>query len=79
MDFKIARKIARLTQQELAEQAGVTNSFISKIETGEHDIRLVSYVTVVRLAKALNIEPDELLMLSIPPTPQPIETPTPKR
>jgi transcriptional regulator with XRE-family HTH domain len=60
MDLRLARKIASLTQQELAERAGVTDSFISLIESGKRDIRSVGYETVVRIARALGVEPDEL-------------------
>jgi len=64
MDLRIARKIASLTQQQLAQRAGVTNSFISLIENGHRDIRTVGYETVVRLARALGVEPDELFPVS---------------
>ena len=60
MELKTARKLARLTQQELADLAGVDNSFISVIESGKRDIHAVGYATVVRLARALGVEPDEL-------------------
>ncbi len=60
MELRIARKIAGLTQQDLAKRAGVTDSFISLIESGKRDIRSVGYETVVRIARALNVEPDEL-------------------
>lgn len=64
MELKIARKIAGLTQQQLAKQAGVTNSFISLIEAGKRDLAEVNYSTVVRLAEALHLAPDELLRLT---------------
>lgn len=60
MELRTARKIAGLTQQELAERAGVTDSFISLLESGKREINTVSYETVVRLARALGVEPDEL-------------------
>ena len=60
MELRIARKIARLTQSELAERAGVTDSFISLIESGKRDIRSAGYETVVRIARALGVEPEEL-------------------
>lgn len=58
MELKVARKIARLTQAELAAQSGVDQTLISKMELGK--IRHPSYETVVRLARALNVEPHEL-------------------
>jgi transcriptional regulator with XRE-family HTH domain len=60
MELRTARRIARLTQQELAVRAGVDDSFISLIESGKRDIRSVGYETVVRIARALGVEPDEL-------------------
>jgi transcriptional regulator with XRE-family HTH domain len=60
MDLKIARRIARLTQEELATAAGVDNSFISLLESGKRDIETVNYKTVVLLARALNVSPEEL-------------------
>jgi transcriptional regulator with XRE-family HTH domain len=60
MELRIARKIASLTQHELAERVGVTDSFISLIESGKRDIRSVGYQTVVRIAHALGVEPQEL-------------------
>ena len=60
MELKTARRIARLTQQELAERSGVDDSFISLIESGKRDIRTVAYQTVVRIARTLGVEPDEL-------------------
>jgi transcriptional regulator with XRE-family HTH domain len=64
MHLKLARKIAGLTQQQLAKQAGVTNSFICLIESGKRDIRLVGYETVVRIAHALGVSPDDLFPLA---------------
>lgn len=58
MNLKVARKIARLTQRQLAERAGVDHSLISRLERG--DRKTASYEAVVRLARALNIEPNEL-------------------
>ena len=60
MTLKTARKLARLTQKELADRAGVDDSFISVVENGKRDINAVGYATVVRLARALGVEPEEL-------------------
>jgi len=60
MELRTARKIAGLTQQELAERAGITDSFLSLLEAGKRDVRTASYQTVVRLAHALNVEPGDL-------------------
>jgi len=65
MLLKLARKVARLTQAELAKQAGVTKSFISLLESGKRDIRSVGYETVARIAEALGVSPQELFPLNI--------------
>ena len=63
MELKKYRKIAGLTQQQLARKAGVDVTLISRLENGQ---RLnASYPTIVRLARALNLEPEELL--PVPP------------
>lgn len=59
-DLRIGRRIARLTQLELATRAGVDDSLISLLESGKRDILTTDYVTVVRLARALNVSADEL-------------------
>jgi transcriptional regulator with XRE-family HTH domain len=63
MSLRIARKIARLTQRELAKRAGLDHSFISRLESGERRLRLCDYPSVVRLAVALDLEPDELFTI----------------
>jgi len=60
LPLRTARRIAGLTQIELATRAHVDNSFISRLESGERDIRTTDYATVVRIARALNVTPDEL-------------------
>jgi transcriptional regulator with XRE-family HTH domain len=47
-----------LTQQELAQLSGVSEASISKIEAGRQDARIS---TVRKLAKALGIEPTDLV------------------
>ncbi len=58
MELKTARRIAGLTQQQLAEKAGVDDSLISRLERG--DRKTASYESIVRIARALNVEPEEL-------------------
>lgn len=53
MELKIARRIARLTQKQLGELAGVDDSTISLVENGQRDIGSVSYFSVVRIGRAL--------------------------
>jgi transcriptional regulator with XRE-family HTH domain len=58
MSLKVARKIAGLTQRELGQRAHVDPTIISGLERGTR--RSASYATLVRLARALNCEPEEL-------------------
>jgi transcriptional regulator with XRE-family HTH domain len=60
MELRTARRIANLTQLELATRAGVDDSFISLLESGKRDIQTTDYATVVRIARALHVTPDEL-------------------
>lgn len=45
------RKLAGLTQEQLAEKSGLPQSHISRIETGKHS---PSHATLEKIAKALN-------------------------
>ncbi|PGH38480.1 MAG: hypothetical protein CRN43_14860 [Candidatus Nephrothrix sp. EaCA] len=47
--IKEERRLAKLTQEQLAEKTGVKKSFISKIENGKNDIQLS---TLYRLLEA---------------------------
>jgi len=64
MSLRIARKIARLSQQELALKAGIDNSTLSRYESGSRSLRTADYDTVISLARALNLEPEELFMIA---------------
>lgn len=68
MELKKYRKVARLTQQQLADKAGVDATIISRLERGER--QTASFETIVLLARALNLEPEEL---------QPVEAPASER
>jgi transcriptional regulator with XRE-family HTH domain len=73
MELRTARKLARLTHLQLADRAGVDNTAISKIENGERDIYGMSYSSVIRLARALGVEAEELW--PVPPLPAPTNPP----
>jgi len=47
-----------LSQEKLAEAAGLHWTYISSVERGQ---RNVSLVNIVRIAKALGVSPSELL------------------
>lgn len=46
------RKRQRLTQEQVANSAGVYRSFISRIESGEYDLKVS---TLYKLCKALGV------------------------
>ncbi|RJQ30066.1 MAG: XRE family transcriptional regulator [Peptococcaceae bacterium] len=52
------REIKELTQEQLAEKAGLTGAYLGYIERGE---RNPSLETIDRIAKALQVEPVSLL------------------
>ena len=64
MELKKFRKIAGLTQEQLARKSGVDATLISRIERGRR--RRLSYDNMVRLARALNLEPEELEPVAVP-------------
>jgi transcriptional regulator with XRE-family HTH domain len=70
MELKTARRIARLTQLQLAKRAGVDDSFISLLERGKRRLP-EGYFAMVRIARALNVEPEELF--PVPPLDVPVE------
>ena len=86
MNPKIARRIAGLelakrrdalglSQFQLAERSGVDNTLISRIESGDRDIRRVGYENVMRLALALEVDPLQLFPIDLrePALPTPEE------
>lgn len=63
MELKKFRRIAGFSQEELAARSGVDKGAISRLERGLR--REPSYETVVRLARALNLEPEELVPVDL--------------
>ena len=55
---KLRRK-KKLTQKQLAELIGVTQSYISKIEQG--NVKSLTIGKLLKLAKVLDVEPEKLL------------------
>lgn len=60
--IRMYRKKLRLTQEQLAEQAGVSASFMGHIERGT---RVASLETLVALCNTLNTTPEYLLSASL--------------
>lgn len=64
IDLKLARRIAGLTQTQLAKRAGVEKAIICRLEKLDGPRRRPSFECAYRLATALNLEPTELFALS---------------
>ena len=55
------RRVLGLSQQKLADLAGINIRQIQKYESGEYDLRNMTLANGLALAKALEILPDDLL------------------
>jgi ribosome-binding protein aMBF1 (putative translation factor) len=55
--LKEERKLAKLTQEELAERTGTKKSYISRIEAGKSDIQISTFSRIVEIGlnKRVNI------------------------
>ena len=60
MELKIARRIARLSRQELAHRAGLDITVIARIETNPAVVDTMPYRDVVHLAQVLGVTPTTL-------------------
>lgn len=82
MELKIARRIARLSKEELAARAGINVALITRIESGDREaVSEMPYRSVVHLAQALGVRPTDLFPVAplLPPLPRlmPDAGPTP--
>ncbi|MCP4427952.1 MAG: helix-turn-helix transcriptional regulator [Chloroflexi bacterium] len=59
--LRIWREYRSLTQQELADQVGISKSYLSQIETGN---RSGSANVLQRIAQALNVSLDDIMPIS---------------
>jgi transcriptional regulator with XRE-family HTH domain len=59
---RLLRKDKQLSQEELAHLAGVDRTYVSQVE---RSLRNITITVLARLAFALNVTPDQLL---IPPS-----------
>lgn len=58
--IKELRAVAQITQEELAESAGVHRTYVSQLERG---LKSPTLEVVFHIAKALNTEPDQLVAM----------------
>jgi transcriptional regulator with XRE-family HTH domain len=56
--LKRLRERRGLSQEQLAEAAGISRTYLARLETAKHDPTLS---VIERLAKALKVKPAELL------------------
>jgi len=59
-NVRALRKAAKLSQEELAHEAGVDRTYISQVERRQ---RNVTIVVLAKIATALNVTPDTLLIV----------------
>ncbi len=62
MRIRLARRKQSLTQEQLAEQVGISASFMGHIERGS---RIASLETLISLCNALRVSPQYLLCASL--------------
>ena len=56
--IRALREERKISQEELADRAGIHRNYISQIEGGK---RNVSFYNVVRIARALRVTPSSLI------------------
>lgn len=54
--IKAERRLAKLTQEQLANKIGAKKSFISRIENGQSDIQLSTLFRLVELGLGKQVE-----------------------
>lgn len=63
-NIKYYRKRENLTQEELAEKADLSISYIKQIESTK-EFKNVSLTVILKLSKALNVSVDKLFIIKI--------------
>lgn len=58
--LQVLRKEKKLTQEELAFRSGLDRTYISLMERG---LRVPTLATLFKLSRALNVEPEEVILL----------------
>jgi transcriptional regulator with XRE-family HTH domain len=77
MELRIARRIARLSRQELARRAGIDLRALAVIEANRDAVYDMPYRSVIHLAQALGVPPGDLFPVSaiLPALPRLIDPP----
>lgn len=57
--IKTCREIARLSQAELAEKAGISQGFLAMVESGK---KVPTITSILKISQALEISPEYLFM-----------------
>ncbi|MBE6159705.1 MAG: helix-turn-helix transcriptional regulator [Lactobacillales bacterium] len=63
-NIKYYRKKLNLTQEELAEKADISISYIKQIESNK-EFKNVSLTVILKLSKALDVSVDKLFIIKI--------------
>lgn len=63
-NIKYYRKNSNLTQEELAEKADLSISYIKQIESNK-EFKNVSLTVILKLSKALDISVDKLFIIEV--------------
>lgn len=63
-NIKLFRKQANLTQEELAEKADISISYIKQIESTK-EFKNISLTVILKLSKALNVSVDKLFIINV--------------
>jgi len=56
------RKLAELSQEELAHEAGLDRTYISQVERRKRNLTIVA---LAKIASALKVTPDRLLLAAV--------------
>jgi transcriptional regulator with XRE-family HTH domain len=77
MDLRIARRIARLSRQELARRAGLDLNDLAAVEANRDAVYDLPYRSVIHLAQALGVPPGDLFPVSaiLPTLPRLVDSP----
>ena len=63
-NIKYYRKKLNLTQEDLAEKADLSISYIKQIESNK-EFKNVSFTVILKLSKALNVSVDKLFVIKV--------------